>query len=137
LKHLYRLARFEKEHVRFAKFCIVGASGIGVNEGGLWILTDFGGVHYLISGLISVEASIITNFLLNDFWTFKDRRNASMLRRGMKFNLARLSGLLLNLALLWLFTSILGIFYLTSNLLAIALVMLWNYAWSRHWVLKQ
>ena len=58
---------------RFLKFCLVGGSGILVNEGLLFLLTEFGGLYYLWSSAIAIEASIITNYILNDFWTFRDR----------------------------------------------------------------
>ena len=59
--------------IRFIKFNIVGLTGVFVNEGILMLLTSLG-LYYIYSSIVAIEISIISNFLLNDIWTFKDRR---------------------------------------------------------------
>lgn len=134
-KHLIRLAKSQREHIRFGKFCAVGASGIAVNEGLLWLLTEFAGLFYLISGAIAIEASILSNFVLNDLWTFRKERKGKYLTRLGKFNFARIIILIINFGALWLFTW-LGIHYLISNLIGIALATVFTYFTSLLWVWK-
>ena len=62
LKHLYRLMKDVKEHLRFFKFCIVGLSGIVVSESVLWFFTEIKSLFYLISAVLSTELAIINNF---------------------------------------------------------------------------
>jgi dolichol-phosphate mannosyltransferase len=127
------------ELARFLKYCLVGASGVLVNMGLLWLLTEVGGLFYLASAAISIETSIITNFTLNDRFTFPDRRArglAPFLRRLGKFNLVSLAGLAVNMAVLWTLTSMLGIHYLISNLVGIAAATMWNYAVNFLWTWK-
>lgn len=136
LKHVYSLMRRTGELARFFKFGLVGASGVLVNQGLLWLLTELGGLFYLLSSVIAIETSIISNFLLNDFFTFRDRRPPgarSRLERLLKFNLVSLGGLVINLGTLWLFTSVFGVYYLISNLFGIALAFLWNYGVNTWW----
>jgi len=139
LKHLYSLMLRSGELWRFFRFCLVGASGILVNEGLLWILTEFAGLVYLLSSAIAIETSIISNFFLNEYFTFRDRRRPSiksMAGRLGKFNLISLIGLLINLGALWIFTSVFGVYYLISNLIGIALAFLWNYFANSMWTWK-
>jgi dolichol-phosphate mannosyltransferase len=121
---------------RFLKFCVVGASGILVNEGLLWLLTDNFGLFYLYSAMVSIEASIVSNFILNNTWTFRDRRQTSgnIYIRFLKYNLTCLVGAGLNLAVLWMLTEILGMHYLISNLFGIAVAVIWNYTASIKWI---
>jgi dolichol-phosphate mannosyltransferase len=136
LKHIFSLMKRTGELARFIKFCLVGASGVGVNMGLLWLLTEVGGLFYLLSAAISIETSIITNFLLNNYFTFADRRRPgikSLLQLLLKFNLVSLAGLGINLGILWLLTEALGIFYLLSNLVGIAAATLWNYLVNNWW----
>ena len=121
---------------RFLKFCIVGASGILVNEGLLWLFTDGVGLFYLYSAMVSLEASIISNFTLNNLWTFKDRRLAgnNIFIRLLKYNIACLIGIGLNLFILWLLTENLGMHYLISNLFGIIVAAVWNYSASAKWI---
>ncbi len=136
LKHLNRLTGLQEGAMRFVKFGLVGLSGVLVNEGLLWLLTENFGLHYLLSDAIAVETAIITNFVLNDIWTFRDRRtpgNKSLLGRGLKFNLVSLGGFGINIAILWSFTEVVGINYLISNLIGIAGATLWNFTINTLW----
>jgi dolichol-phosphate mannosyltransferase len=87
---------------RFVKFGVVGASGVVVNLGVYVILTRLLGLgegllEQNIAYGISVEISILTNFLLNDLWTFRDRRDAaSWATRLWRFHLISLVGFAIN-----------------------------------------
>jgi len=136
LKHLTRLTGLQAGAMRFLKFGLVGLSGVLVNEGLLWLLTENLGLYYLLSAAIAVETAIITNFILNDIWTFRDRRtpgNKSLLGRGLKFNLVSLGGLGINIAILWTVTEVVGISYLIANLIGIAGATLWNFTINTLW----
>ena len=136
LKHLTRLTGLQAGAMRFLKFGLVGLSGVLVNEGLLWLLTENFGLYYLLSAAIAVETAIVTNFILNDIWTFRDRRtpgNKSLLGRGLKFNLVSLGGLGINIAILWTITEVVGISYIISNLIGIAGATLWNFTINTLW----
>ncbi len=135
VRHLLKLAIYSKEHKRFLKFGAVGLSGIFVNEGLLWLLTEFAGLFYLFSSIIAIEISILSNFILNDIWTFKRERKGKFLMRLGKFNLARIFTLIINFGALWILTS-LGLHYLVSNLIGIALATIFAYLISLWWVWK-
>jgi len=139
LKHIYTLMKRKGELLRLVKFCLVGLSGVFVNIGLLWLLTDIVGLFYLISAAISIESSIITNFILNNLFTFYDRTSPvpnSFSSRLMKFNFIALVGLGLNIGVLWLFTEVFGIYYLVSEMGGIVAATLWNYVLSTWWVWK-
>lgn len=120
---------------RFIRFCIVGATGIIVNQALLWALTDKLGIYYLYSALASIEASIASNFIFNDLWTFRDRRMtaSSIPIRFLKYNLLCAAGSLFNYIILWFFTDRLHFYYLISNLFGIAAAVVWNYTISLNW----
>lgn len=123
------------EFGRFLKFAVVGGTGVVVNLGLLWLLTEITGLFYMFSAVISIEASIISNFLLNEHWTFSDRRQKqiSMFRRGVKFNIVSVAGMLINITVLYLFTEFLGIYYIYSEIIGIAAAFLWNYFVNLYW----
>jgi dolichol-phosphate mannosyltransferase len=77
--------RFERSKT-FLRFCAVGTSGVVVNLVSFTLLMDLGLNKFLASPL-AIEISIITNFLLNNFWTFSKRdMNDRIHIRGLKFN---------------------------------------------------
>ncbi len=139
LKHVYSLMKRKGELRRFLKFCLVGLSGIVVNMGLLWLLTEFGGLFYLLSAAISIETAIISNFILNNYFTFSDRRPSgikSFFNYLLKFNLVSLVGMGINMGVLWLLTEVFGMYYLLSNLCGIAVATLWNYLVNTLWTWK-
>jgi dolichol-phosphate mannosyltransferase len=87
---------------RFIRFGIVGGSGVFVNLGIYGLLTrllTWGATLWgrYASYALSVEISIITNFLLNDVWTFADRRGRSgAWARFLKFHVVSLVGAVVN-----------------------------------------
>jgi dolichol-phosphate mannosyltransferase len=139
LKHLFSLMWRKGELLRFFKFCLVGASGVGVNTGLLWLFTERVGLPYLGSSAIAIETSIITNFILNNYFTFRQRNQpgtrAFFIRLG-KFNVVSLAGLGINLGILGLFTEVFGVYYLLSNLIGIVVAFLWNYLVNTWWTWK-
>jgi len=77
----------------FIKFAIVGASGVAVNLLTMTLLLTLGVNKYLASPL-AIEASILSNFLLNNYWTFRWRKKTSSLPvRGLRFNAVSLLAL--------------------------------------------
>lgn len=126
-----------KERVQIAKFLIVGLSGIFVNMFFLWFFVSIFKINLAIAGILAIEISVITNFMLNNLWTF--RNNSKKTKPSVKFlkyNLAVLLGIGLNYAILISLTQIFGLFYLLSNLIGICCSTLSNYILSSRWAWK-
>jgi dolichol-phosphate mannosyltransferase len=77
----------------FLRFLVVGLLGVIVNLGAFLGLMELGVGKFLASP-IAIEISILTNFLLNNYWTFaaRDARTALPIR-GLRFNLVSLLAL--------------------------------------------
>ncbi|PKL69639.1 MAG: glycosyltransferase family 2 protein [Methanomicrobiales archaeon HGW-Methanomicrobiales-1] len=123
-----------REWKRVFKFGLVGISGIVVNMGVLWYLTDFVGFYYLIASLFAIELSIINNFIWNDLWTFKSKAGhelSSRWHRLVAFHVVSAGGLVINMGVLFLLTSVFGVYYLLSNLVGILLGFVWNFMANR------
>jgi len=74
----------------FVKFALTGLSGVVVNLGCFQVLLE-SGVDAYVSSAVAIELSIIWNFFLNNYWTFRDRQITARKRvRGLKFNLVSL-----------------------------------------------
>ena len=122
LKKMLRLSYW----LHFIKFNVVGLSGVLVNEGLLLALV-YARFYYLYADTVAIEASILSNFFLNDYWTFRDRRHGHMAVRLLKFNGLMVIGLVVNLAMLYALTAYVGVNYAVSNLFGIAVAFLLRY----------
>jgi dolichol-phosphate mannosyltransferase len=77
----------------FIKFSVVGASGVLVNLG-FFTLFLLAGMNKFIASPLAIELSIVWNFLLNNYWTFRSRKTIDRTRiRGLKFNLVSILAL--------------------------------------------
>jgi len=129
---------------RYVHFGIVGASGIVVDMTALFILADPRMLHLnlSLSKAWAAEIAIISNFMGNEFWTFRDRAMTDpswigrMFRFG-KFNLICLAGIALSVLLLTLQTRFLDINMYAGNLIAILIVSLWNFGMNQRFGWKK
>jgi len=127
LRHKYQLQRF-------LRFGLVGLSGVFIDMAMLYLLSDPTALGWGLtrSKIIASEVAAINNFLWNDRWTFGDIASRQTgwrkrLKRFLKFNLICLVGIALNVILLNLLFNHLGLNRYLANLIAIAVVTLWNF----------
>lgn len=114
-----------------ARFAVVGATGVVVNNGLLFLLHGFAGWPLIPASVVAVEAAIVNNFWWNDLWTFSDRDRTRY--RFLRFNLVSLGGLVINTSVLALLVTVSDIHYLVANLIAIGTAMTWNFAANARW----
>jgi dolichol-phosphate mannosyltransferase len=143
LKHIFSLMQRKGEITRFLKFIGVGLSGTVVNLGVLALVTLLTEWHRLVAILPGLEISILTNFMLNDRFTFSDRRvntNNPFVKRLLKFNLVSLTGAAINFGIYTLVTWLWGTDTLvsrtTANFIGILVAFIWNYLLSTLWTWK-
>ena len=134
LRHLGRLRLDTLPLARFARFAVVGLSGVLVDMGVLYCLSDpqMLGWGLTRSKLLAAELAIVNNFLWNDAWTFgdlaSDQKGAlQKLKRFAKYNIVCTIGLVLNIGLLNLQFNLLGMNRYLANAVAIALVTMLNF----------
>jgi dolichol-phosphate mannosyltransferase len=111
----------------FIRFCIVGTSGIVVNTAILYALSSLAGMDYKLASVLAIEAAVITNFLLNDAWTFESAGKKGKFSRFLSFNVISIVGALINWGVLVGLTELAGVYYLVANLIGILVGFLWNY----------
>jgi dolichol-phosphate mannosyltransferase len=134
VRHLLRLRIARLPIERFLRFGIVGFSGVVVDMGLLFVLSDPSMLGWGLtrSKLLGSEVAIVNNFLWNDVWTFGDIAKRQIgwrqrLRRFGKFQAICLAGLALNTTLLNFQFNILGMNRYVANGVAIAIVTGWNF----------
>ena len=124
-------------HRTFIKFCVTGLSGVFVNLGSFQLLTALG-VHRYLASPIAIELSIISNFLVNNYWTFADRELADGKRiRGLKFNVVSLLALAVSYGTFLLLSLLLPqVAPVWLQGLAIVPAVLVNYFLNSYWTFR-
>ena len=96
--------------------------------GALYALTEFAGLHYLISASLSFLLGLGVNYALSVLWVFSRRALQSRWVEFGIFAAVGVVGLALNALFMWLFTDVAGFHYLVSKIGSTVLVFLWNFA---------
>ena len=130
--------RFGEESLRFFKFALVGASGILINTLVMFLATEELQIYYLISAGIGTVASTLWNFGLTEAWVYQTKNMAQgRVRRLGLFFVMNLIALSLRTPMIYLFTAIMGIFYVVSNLISLAILTVVRFAFSDSIIWKQ
>jgi putative flippase GtrA len=119
---------------RFSKFSLVGASGSAINFALFWLLTERVELHYLIASAIAFELAMLSNYLLNNNWTFADRRVGAFSTRGLAaYQIVALGSLATTLIVVHVLIDTVGIHPLLANLIAIGSGSAWNFCANLLW----
>jgi dolichol-phosphate mannosyltransferase len=121
----------------FLRFALVGASGTLVNLGVFSLLLNTG-MNKFVASPLAIEISIVWNFLLNNYWTFKDRTTRDRAAiKGVKYNLVSLVSLGVSFATFILLSLLMPkISPLLSQLAGIIPAVLVNYFLNSYWTFR-
>jgi len=116
------------------KFGIVGGSGVVVNMGLLFILTRFLSLRLEIASAIAIEVSILSNFFLNNLWTFRKRKtHVPFWSRLLRYHLVTGLAGVVNYLVLLLLVKTFGMHDMLSNLIGIVIGTFINYSLNSLW----
>lgn len=115
------------------RFGVTGALSVGVDVGILSLMHSGLGVRLLWSTIAAYVAGLMVNYSLNRNWTFRARADhrKTLIRYAtvVAFNFGSTLGIVLGLTHL-------GLYYLLSKLIAVAINACINFTAGRYWVFK-
>lgn len=143
------LVTLSQERRRFTKFISVGAIGAIVDFGIMNLFSKVFNLPLTVAGTISFACAIFSNFFWNRFWTYPDSRSRPIARQLLMFSIVNVAGLSIRLPILHflepplqeLFGNLALNLHLTPELfgknltlmVAVCVVMLWNFFINRYW----
>ncbi|MCK6404954.1 MAG: GtrA family protein [Rhodocyclaceae bacterium] len=116
---------------QFISYVAAGGIAFVVDFGVLYFLTDHLDIHYLASATAGFLVGLVVNYLLCISLIFDFRAVERTPHEFGLFAAIGIAGLILNNALIWLFTELAGFHYLVSKLFAAGLVLLFNFTLRR------
>jgi putative flippase GtrA len=129
---------------RFMKFGIVGASGVVVNLGVLYLCQEFlftviqsQNMRLNASLVVAILFATVNNFFWNRAWTWRDRYHHSdkhLLLHFGQYALACWVGIALQVLLTKLF--VIYLYYLIANASAIVLASVFNFVVNNFWTFR-
>jgi dolichol-phosphate mannosyltransferase len=125
-------ARRPSSWVQLLKFGLVGGSGYLVNLAVFAFLAGALGLHYAIAAVGAFCVAVTNNFLLNRHWTF-DARHGHAGFQAARFFAVSVAALLINLAVLDALVSATSLAEITSQAIAVAVAMPFNFIGNKLW----
>jgi len=114
------------------QYYMVGASGVLVNLGILYMLADIAGFWYVASQVVAISISITTNFFFNRYWTFRgsieDQRNSVMY---VKFIIISAIGMAIQMGITVTLVESSGFYHMYGAGIGIAVASAINYVLNR------
>jgi dolichol-phosphate mannosyltransferase len=118
---------------RLGKFLVVGGTGLIVNNAALYAFYQQLRLPLILASTLAVSLAIGNNFVLNDRWTFKRRRDAAFARAFIRFCLVSLGGLAISTFTLWALVTYLNLHYLVANMVGVGLSTGSNFGANARW----
>jgi putative flippase GtrA len=113
--------------IQLFRYTFVGGFAFVVDFSLLFTLTEYAGIHYLISTAIALTAGLVINYLLSVLWVFDKRKLNNKSVEFSLFAIIGIGGLILSELLIWTFTEFAGFHYLLSKIISTGVVYLWNF----------
>jgi len=120
--------------IKMIQFGSVGGLMIILNVEILYILTNLLGIYYIISAILSYLLLTVLSFSLNEKWTFNSVTNHARenpWHRLATYYIISISGMSLNIIILFLLTEFGNVYYLYSSIIASLLVFFWNFSLNK------
>lgn len=124
MKEFY--SKHEKLFKQILRFGVVGGIATVIDFAVLYCLTEFCGIHYMISATISFIVSLIFNYILSIVWVF-DVKKKQTYKEVIAFTILSIIGLGINEAIMYIGSDLLNIHYMITKLGATFIVMIWNF----------
>ena len=110
---------FQSTLVRYA---IAGGTASGIEILLLYTVTEYAGVYYLFSALLAVTVSFFVRFFLQKLFAFRDRSFHMLPKQIGLFALLYAWSASSTVGLLYVFTEIVGWWYMLSQVVTILLI---------------
>ncbi|HLM83897.1 MAG TPA: GtrA family protein [Candidatus Bathyarchaeia archaeon] len=127
--------KVHKGLLQYFRYLVCGGIATVTDASSLFVMTHFLGVHYLFAAAISFAAGIIVNYTLNTFLVFKS--SGQLKKEFSLFVLIGLGGLSWTEIIMWLLVGKLNLYIMVAKLIAILLVLQWNFFMRKKFVFTE
>ncbi len=127
LKRLF-IDSTDKTSIQLFRYIFVGGVAFVIDFFVLFSLTEYVGLHYLLSAAVAFLFGLMVNYGLSRAWVFSQRVITNGYMEFGVFAGIGVIGLGFNELLIWLFTEYSGFHYLASKALTAVLVLVWNFS---------
>lgn len=115
------------ERHKILRFLISGGFATGVDFFFLYAFTEWAGLYYLVSAVLAFLISVVVSFVLQKFWTFKNKARENMREQAFVYMTLAGFNLALNTLLVFMFVEYAELHYLVGQFISSGLIALGNF----------
>lgn len=128
--------------VKYKEIILYGVFGLGatlINIISFYIFRQLLGIELIPSNVLAWALAFIFAFITNKLWVFESRnwKSTAAIKEMSSFLITRLTTLIMDTFLMWLFVECLTINNLISKIVVNGIVIIVNYVASKFWVFKK
>lgn len=125
--HKLFLAPTQHTAVQFFRYLFVGGLAFCADAGSLFLM-ERAGLHYLLAAAVAFLIGLTVNFLLSKRFIFtEDSKRVGRTGEFVAYGLIGLAGLGITELIMYLFTSVFGVYFMLSKIISTIIVFLWNF----------
>ena len=113
--------------VQLIRYFVSGGVAFVVDASLLYVLTEWLGLHYLFSTVLSYSVGLVITYMFSILWVFDSRSVDNRVLEFSVFASIGVMGLGLTSLFMWLFTSRCGLYYIISKAITTVIVFVWNF----------
>ena len=116
------------------KYLLVGGLCTLLDFGLLYVITNFCGINYILSSMMSFMLGTVLNYYLCTIWIFKIRVIKKRQHELLYYFIITGVGLGVNTLLIWGFTYFFAFYFMLSKLLATFVTYWWNFGARKYFL---
>jgi putative flippase GtrA len=117
---------------QFFKYLLVGGLSALLDTSCLYVLYTYFGLDPLLAGAIGFLIGVVSNYIMSIIWVFESSGNVKT--EFTLFAIIGIGGLLWTELILWILIDITHVPVMASKLVALALVLIWNFGMRKKFV---
>lgn len=135
-RHIPIAAPYARRYARVLRYLVAGGTAAFVDLGILYLLTDWFGMHYLLSATLAFVIAFCVSFFLQKFWTFGDETRDRMHAQATVYFVIAVANVFANLGLMYLLVDVFGIWYMLAQIFVGAAIACYSFLIYRTFVFK-
>jgi len=117
-----------------AKYILVGGLCTFLDITILFFLTEYGGVHYLVSSIVSFAMLICLNYYLCVIWIFDIRIVNNHTHEFLSYVVINLGAICINALIIWVLTYFFAVYFLFSKMVAAIITLIYNFSLRKYFL---
>ena len=113
------------------RYLFVGGTCSVIDIALLYVFVEFFHIWYLYASILSFTISCVVAFFGQKYFTFRNESRKHVTQFALFFTMAG-TGLLINSGCIFVFVSLLGLWYILASVITKFIVLIWNFCASKY-----